>query len=84
LIKNNFIADCDKFENEIDKILSIQKMYGDDITIDSPDNFTQDHVSILKPRYLDTGWKQITFINSPQFDLPRIRFSIEPINVYNK
>lgn len=65
-LEETFKADVDYYEELFDKSLcnrSITK--GQSISLDVPTGFNLSHFAILKQRYINAGWSDVTY-NSDQ------------------
>jgi hypothetical protein len=57
-----FTEEVDRFEQEIDKLLSTQKIYkGQTISVTAPKGLNLTHYQILKSRYIAAGWIDVQY-----------------------
>lgn len=61
-ITENIEAECDAFEKLIDE--KIEEQSSNRFEIDAPKGFENKHFLVLKKRYLDAGWTNVTFKES--------------------
>jgi hypothetical protein len=61
LLNDSFISEVELFEEMIDSQLA-QKILpmGGSISVDLPHGLNNDHFKVLKPRYLNAGWSDVT------------------------
>ena len=67
-LKNNFLNECQEFEFEIDEKLKKHKFDGSSFQIHAPKNMSQEHFSAIKHRYLNVGWKNLSWIDALRMD----------------
>ena len=61
-ITENIEAECDAFEKLIDE--KIEEQSSNRFEINAPKDFENKHFLVLKKRYLDAGWTNVTFKES--------------------
>jgi hypothetical protein len=60
LLNDTFMSEVKLFEERIDAQLAQKTLsMGGSISIDIPNGLTNDHFKVLKPRYLNAGWKDV-------------------------
>jgi reverse gyrase len=65
-LEEAFQQEVDYFEQNFDRILANKKITkGQSISIDVPTGFNLSHFAILKSRYIQAGWSDVTY-NSDQ------------------
>lgn len=72
-LKANFEAEAIKFEPQIDALLKAQKFYGTTVSITPPIGMNVSHYQILKEKYLDMGWGDLSW-RDDQLDGTTITF----------
>lgn len=66
LLNENFMEEVSSIEKEIDQKLSVQSVRpGGSVNVDTPHRMNSTHFSILVPRYIKVGWKDVIW-NSDQ------------------
>lgn len=61
ILKDKFLNHVDVLEKVIDETLSNQTIIGGTVTIPAPRELSSTHLTILKQRYLDVGWKDVLY-----------------------
>jgi hypothetical protein len=70
----NFIDEADLYEKKLDDMLSNKKISPNSyINVDVPDGMNLTHFKILHGRYIDAGWKDVSW-NENQRDGQWISF----------
>ncbi len=60
-LEKSFQEDVTRLENKLDAVLSIQKITkGQSINLNTPQGYTTEHHALLRQRYIDAGWSDVT------------------------
>jgi hypothetical protein len=59
ILNVKFKEEADDFEKQIDFLLSNKRLSSGEVTIPIPKSMLYTHFEILKPRYIEAGWKDL-------------------------
>ena len=61
-LEKSFTDEVDRFEQEIDRMLSSQKIYkGQSISVKPPNGLNISHFEILRNKYITAGWIDVEY-----------------------